>query len=182
MSDIWEQCNRSKAENPTLGCKGRQLSWQTDCSISLDSLTNHEAGKSFPSHCSGRKILPLLSSSWQSVPSCLTLLCLCPSDSSLNNFRSSDLLLQVNLWTKNYSHHSLQNMKPSSVVLRCGLRLCRIEHLPYYHISPCTPAIAQKAELILSDLWCCFLYKGNDRVEIQTALGGSSCTTQLNTE
>lgn len=36
-SGIGVQCNRSKSEKPTLGWKGHQLSWQTDCSISLDS-------------------------------------------------------------------------------------------------------------------------------------------------
>lgn len=111
-SGTGEECNRSKSENPTLGWEAHQLSWQTDCSISLDNLTKHKVGKLFPFHCSGRKVLPLLSFSWQSVPSCWKPLCLLPSDSSLNNFRSQDLSLQVNfsgprislithLWTQN---------------------------------------------------------------------------------
>lgn len=175
-SGTGEQCKRSKSENLTLGWKGCQLSWQTNCSISLDSLTNHKVGKLFPSHCSGGKILLLL---FLLIVSSFMLEASLPSSFWL--FLEQLQVLRPffegqPFWTKNYSHLSPLNTKPLSVMLSCGLRSCRIERLSYYHISPCTFAVGQRAELILWDLWRCFLYKGNDRVKIQTFLGGSSCT------
>lgn len=175
-SGIGVQCNRSKSENPTLGWKGHQLSWQTDCSISLDSW----------------QTIKLASFSFLTTVVERSCLCSLPPDSQFFHAESLSAFFLLTppwttlglrpffagqpFWTKNDSHHSPLNTKLSSVMFRCGLRLSRLECLSYYHISPCTSAISQRAELILSDLWSCFLYRGNDRVKIQTVLHDSSCT------
>ena len=105
-SGTGRQCNRSQVRERILEQAGRDLSssgrptapFPCPCPIWQ---TLNKVGKLFLkselnlSHWSGGKILPLLSSSWQSPPSCLKLVSILLFHPSLNNFSSSGLSLQV---------------------------------------------------------------------------------------
>lgn len=137
-SGTGEQCNRSKSENPTIGLEGMSALLADRLLYLSDSLTNHKVGKSFPSHCSGGMILPLLSASWQSAPSeawsfsNLFLLILPWTTSGLKTFLSrkislsgAKIILITHLWTQNLQ-------VPCSVVVsgHAGLSACPVTTFP----------------------------------------------------